>query len=194
MRTRCQRHWARIAEAGVVVALAVMAFVHVHHALAAKEGDQAMAFQLSSPAFNPGEYIPKKHTGEGPDLSPALVWSGAPANTKSFALICDDPDAPMGTWVHWVMYNIPAASAGLPENVPKQRELADGTRQGITDFKKIGYNGPMPPRGNDHRYYFKLYALDAPLTLSAGAAKGDLIKAMEKHILGQAELMGRYRR
>ena len=158
------------------------------------EGDQDMPFQLSSTTFEEGKYIPRKHTGEGLDVSPPLQWTHPPAGTNSFALICDDPDAPVGTWVHWVIYNIPAHATGLPEGVPTEKELKDNTRQGINDFKKIGYGGPMPPRGSDHRYFFKLYALDISLVLSPGAKKSDLLKAMENHILGQAELMGRYKR
>lgn len=153
-----------------------------------------MNFQLSSTAFKQGGYIPGKHTGEGADLSPALQWVNPPAGTANFALICDDPDAPGGTWVHWVIYNIPGEATGLPEGVPPDGELKDASRQGVNDFRKTGYGGPMPPRGTDHRYFFKLYALDVPLVLKAGATKAELLKAMEKHTLGQAELMGRYKR
>jgi Raf kinase inhibitor-like YbhB/YbcL family protein len=161
---------------------------------AGTQGEPAMSFQVTSPAFKQGEYIPKKYTGEGADVSPPLQWVNPPAETQSFALLCDDPDAPMGDWVHWVIFNMPAETRGLPEAVSTDKELKDKSRQGTNDFKRIGYGGPMPPRGSDHRYFFKLYALDAPLTLNAGAKKADLLKAMEKHLLGQAELMGRYRR
>lgn len=153
-----------------------------------------MNFEVASTAFKAGGYIPRKHTGEGADLSPELHWVNPPAGTLSFALICDDPDAPVGTWVHWVIFNIPATASGLPEGVPTDKELKDKSLQGVNDFRKIGYGGPMPPRGSDHRYYFKLYALDIPLPLMAGATKADLLNAMDKHIVGQAELMGRYRR
>lgn len=161
---------------------------------ATTQGDPAMTFELSSTAFEQGQYIPKKHTGEGADLSPALQWINPPSGTKSFALICDDPDAPVGTWVHWVIFNIPGDTAGLPEGVPPEKELKGGARQGINDFRKIGYGGPMPPRGSDHRYFFKLYALDTVLILNPGVKKDDVVRAMGKHILGQAELMGRYKR
>lgn len=161
---------------------------------ATPQGDPAMSFALYSTAFEQGQYIPKKHTGEGADLSPALQWVNPPSGTKSFALICDDPDAPVGTWVHWVIFNIPGEAEGLPEGVPPDKELKGGARQGVNDFRKIGYGGPMPPRSSVHRYFFKLYALDNPLILNPGVKKADLLKAMEKHILGQAELMGLYKR
>lgn len=161
---------------------------------AAKEGDLAMAFRLSSPAFNPGATIPNRHTADGPDLSPLLRWTDPPQGVKSFALICDDPDAPVGTWVHWVIYGLPADLRELPEGVPQQKELPNGARQGLNDFKRIGYNGPAPPRGPEHRYFFRLYALDYVPVLDAGAKKADLLKAMDGHTLGTAELMGVYRR
>ncbi len=150
--------------------------------------------QVTSTAFDPGASIPKKHTGEGEDVSPPLAWTAPPEGTKSVAVICGDPDAPVGTWVHWVAWNVPASSRGLPEAVPAKNELADGTRQGTNDFRKIGYGGPMPPPGAAHRYYFRVYALDAALTLKSGATKKDLVDAMQGHILAQGELMGRYKR
>ncbi len=153
-----------------------------------------MTLQLTSPAFENGGDIPKKHTCDGADVSPALSWSAPPAGARSFCLIMDDPDAPGGRWVHWVLYNLPAETRSLPEGVPKEKELADGTRQGRNDFARPGYGGPCPPRGPAHRYYIKLYALDARLDLQPGASKADLEKAMEKHILAQGQLMGRYKR
>ena len=155
-------------------------------------GDTEM--KLTSTAFREGDVIPKKHTGEGSDVSPPLAWTDPPANTHAFALICDDPDAPAGTWVHWVIYNVGAATLSLPENVPKIDESPEGVRQGKNDFGKIGYNGPMPPPGRAHRYVFKLYALDVTLNLRAGARKADVEKAMQGHILGEAKLMGTYKR
>jgi len=149
--------------------------------------------ELTSAAFKPGEMIPAKYTCDGPDVSPSLTWSDPPAGTKSLALISDDPDAPVGTWVHWVMWNIPADARALEENVPKKESLPNGTKQGTTDFRRIGYGGPCPPSGT-HRYFFKLYALDTTLNLPASTAKKDLEKAMQGHILAQAELMGKYRR
>ena len=153
-----------------------------------------MSFKLSSTLFVPGGMIPKQFTCEGTDLSPALEWSGAPENTKSFSLIADDPDAPVGTWVHWVLYDMPADAKQLGEGVPRDEVLSNGARQGKNDFRRIGYGGPCPPPGPAHRYFFKLYALDALLNLKAGASKADVEKAMAGHILAQATLMGRYQR
>lgn len=148
---------------------------------------------LTSSAFTHGAMIPKEYTCDGKDISPPLSWSDPPEKTQSFALIMDDPDAPMGTWVHWVIYNIPATARGLPGGVPKDADLPDGSRQGRNSWRKIGYGGPCPPSGT-HRYFFKLYALDIVLTLASGATKDELLKAMEGHILANAELMGRYAR
>jgi len=153
-----------------------------------------MSFQISSTAFSNGETIPKKFTCDGPDVSPQLSWKEAPAAARSFALIMDDPDAPAGTWVHWVLYNLPANTSQLPEGLEKQEQLATGALQGRNDFRKIGYGGPCPPPGTPHHYYFKLFALDTKLNLKAGATKADLERAMKGHILGEAELMGRYGR
>ncbi len=153
-----------------------------------------MALVLKSTAFAPGAVIPKKHTCEAADISPALEWSGTPARTVSFALIMDDPDAPAGTWVHWVLWNLPASAHELPEAVAKQDQLGDGTRQGRNSFRKIGYNGPCPPPGKPHRYFFRLYALDEKLALAPGASSADLQEAMKGHVIGQAEYMGTYRR
>ena len=153
-----------------------------------------MSFQISSAAFPNGEMSPKKFTCDGPDVSPQLAWRNAPPGAQSFALIMDDPDAPVGTWVHWVLYNLPADTKELPEGVEKKEQIASGALQGRSDFRKIGYGGPCPPPGKPHRYFFKLYALDGKLNLSAGATKADLERAMKGHILGDAELMGRYGR
>jgi Raf kinase inhibitor-like YbhB/YbcL family protein len=157
-------------------------------------GGFAMAFALTSKAFDNGGNIPKKFTCDGPDVSPAFSWNDPPVVTKSLALIADDPDAPMGTWVHWVAFDIPAGTRELPEGVAKTADLPGGGRQGRTDFGRIGYGGPCPPPGKPHRYYFKLYALDTRLDLKAGSTKADVEKAMKSHILAQAELMGRYGR
>jgi Raf kinase inhibitor-like YbhB/YbcL family protein len=150
-----------------------------------------MQFRLSTTAF-PGSTIPTKYTCDGSDVSPALSWNDPPDRTQSFALVADDPDAPAGTWVHWVIYDLPAEMRALHEDVPKERELKDGTRQGRNDFGKIGYNGPCPPRGTIHRYFFKLYALDAKLGLHAGVSKGDVERAMKGHILAKAELVAKF--
>ncbi len=157
------------------------------------QGGVEMRIQVESAAFTEGGMIPKKYTCDGQDISPPLSWSGAPEGTKSLALISDDPDAPVGTWVHWVMYDIPADVSGLPENVPPNEKLENGAVQGTSSFGRIGYGGPCPP-GGTHRYYFKLYALDTMLNLSPGAKKEAVLEAMEGHILAQGELMGRYKR
>ena len=149
---------------------------------------------LTSTAFENGRPIPVRHTGDGADVSPPLQWSGAPEGTKSFALICDDPDAPAGTWVHWVLYGLPAATKELPEKIPAVESLPGGARQGLNDFRRIGYGGPLPPPGGPHRYFFKLYALDAEPALRSRATKADLVRAMAGHILGEAQLMGTYQR
>jgi Raf kinase inhibitor-like YbhB/YbcL family protein len=149
--------------------------------------------KVESSAFSQGQPIPPKHTCDGPDVSPDLRWSDAPAETKSYALIADDPDAPMGTWVHWVLYNVPANSDALPEGLPKQA-AAGGAVQGKNDFGHVGYGGPCPPPGKPHRYLFKLYALDTTLTLRNGATKKDVEAAMQGHILANAELVGTYQR
>ncbi|HUU45167.1 MAG TPA: YbhB/YbcL family Raf kinase inhibitor-like protein [Acidobacteriota bacterium] len=156
-------------------------------------GEEPMALTITSTAFAEGEMIPRKYTCDGDDISPPLTWSGAPDTTVSFVLICDDPDAPRGTWVHWVMYNIPADTTTLPENLPQDDTLAAGAVQGITDFRRPGYGGPCPPSGT-HRYYFKLYALDTVLAVAGRATKDDLLAAMKGHVVAESQLMGRYSR
>ncbi len=154
----------------------------------------AMALDIKSAAFSNGAAIPRQYTCEGRDISPELQWEGAPAGTLSFALICDDPDAPMGTWVHWVIYNIPAATQGLPEGVATVGSLKDGSQQGFTDFQRTGYGGPCPPAGKPHRYFFRLYALDSMLAIKGKVTKESLLSAMQGHILAEAGLMGTYKR
>jgi hypothetical protein len=161
---------------------------------AAAEEDSVMAIQISSGAFAQGEAIPVQYTCDGEDISPPLAWSGIPDGTRSIALINDDPDAPGRVWVHWVIYNIPADSGGLPENVPTDETLDSGAIQGSNDFRRVGYGGPCPPRGTSHRYFFKLYALDSDLSLDPGATKADVLSTMEGHILGEGQLMGTYQR
>ena len=154
-----------------------------------------MVLVIQSTAFKRGERIPAQHTREGSDISPPLSWTGAPENTKSFALICDDPDAPGGTWVHWVMWNIPASTTSLPPNIPKIAKLPDGSQQGMTDFGREGYGGPCPPPGKPHRYFFKLYALDITnLEVPGRGTKADLEPKMSRHILAQADIFGVYQR
>ena len=161
-------------------------------ALAAIGGNQ-MDLKLTSASFSEGAMIPKQYTCDGKDISPPLAWSGVPPSAVTLALIADDPDAPTGVWVHWVLFNIPLSTQNLPENVPARKALPDGAKQGTNDFGRIGYGGPCPP-GGTHRYFFKLYALDAELKLDAGASKAQLLKAMEGHILAQGQLMGRFKR
>lgn len=149
--------------------------------------------QMTTTSFRDGR-IPKNFTCDGADRSPQLAWSAPPVATKSLALIVADPDAPIGTFVHWVLYNLPATTRELPEGLPKQAELGDGSRQGQNDFSKTGYGGPCPPRGSTHRYFFELYALDAPLNLPAGATRRQVEQAMEGHVLARGELIARYGR
>ena len=153
-----------------------------------------MAFQLRSSAFRENELIPKKYTCDGSDISVPLTWSDPPQGTKSFALIADDPDAPAGTWVHWVLYDLPADTRELPESSSNQEHLENGAKQGKNDFGKIGYGGPCPPAGPSHRYFFKLYALDQTTGLQAKAAKQQVLDAIKGHMLGEAQLIGTYKR
>jgi Raf kinase inhibitor-like YbhB/YbcL family protein len=156
--------------------------------------ERTLSMQLTSTAFAEGQPIPQKHTCDGHDVSPPLKWTNAPPNTKSFALIADDPDAPVGTWVHWVLYDLPPATTELSEDIPRSASISDGAKQGLNSWPRLGYGGPCPPPGKPHRYFFKLYALDTVLDLKPGATKKDVERAMEKHILGQAQLMGTYQR
>ncbi|CAG0968601.1 partial hypothetical protein, partial [Anaerolineae bacterium] len=136
---------------------------------------------------------PRRHTCDGEDTSPDLKWSGVPKGTQSLALICDDPDAPVGTWVHWVLFNLPADATALPAGIPADSALKTGARHGKNDFRKLGYGGPCPP-GGLHRYFFKIYALDTVLTLESGSTKVQLLAAMKGHTLAEGQLMGRYKR
>ena len=157
-----------------------------------------MAFEIKSAAFEGRAAIPKKYTCDGEDVSSPLSWTGAPAGAKSFAIIMDDPDAPPGTWVHWLIYDLPGDTAKLEEGIPKKEGLANGAKQGLVwgvdSFNRVGYYGPCPPPGKPHRYYFKLYALDAMLGLPPKVTKPKLLDAMKGHILAQAELIGLYKR
>jgi Raf kinase inhibitor-like YbhB/YbcL family protein len=150
--------------------------------------------QLTSAAFQHGGEIPRKYTCDGSDVSPQLRWANAASGTKAFGLIVDDPDAPGGTWVHWVIYDLPGDTKELAEGIAKTETLPNGAKNGINDFRKIGYGGPCPPAGPAHRYYFKLYALDAPTNLKPRATKQQLLDAMKGHVLDEGELMGRYKR
>ena len=150
--------------------------------------------KLTTTTFQPGDRIPGEHTCDGADRSPPLAWSEIPVETRSFALVCDDPDAPRGTWVHWVMYNLPADAVELSAGVPRAPELPSGARQGINDSGNVGYNGPCPPRGKPHRYVFRLYALDCTLNLPPGVNRSDLDEAMSGHVLADTQLLGTYGR
>ncbi len=149
---------------------------------------------ISSSAFKEGQRIPDEYTAAGKNISPPLSWSSAPAGTQSFALICDDPDAPVGTWIHWVIYNIPGTEHALAENLPPQETLPDGAAQGVNSWSKVGYGGPAPPPGKTHRYFFKLYALDKKLSLAPRANKAQLLAAMIGHIVAEGQTMGTYSR
>jgi Raf kinase inhibitor-like YbhB/YbcL family protein len=153
-----------------------------------------MAFAITSSSFSNSGDIPKKFTCDGADVSPELSWTDPPQATQSFVLIADDPDAPSGTWTHWVLFGLPSTTNSLPESVSKIDELPGGERQGRNDFHKIGYSGPCPPPGKPHRYFYRLYALDRNLDLKPGASREEVERAMEGRILGQAEWMGKYQR
>src|SRR2546429_4183939 len=178
---------------GVVLALGLVLVLILGTAPSRKD-KAVMTIQLTSSAFAEGEFIPAKYTCDGEDVSPPLKWSNVPTGAKGLALICDDPDAPVSTWVHWVLYGLPPTETELPEKVPTTETLANGAKQGINDFKRIGYGGPCPPAGRPHPYFFKLYALDNQLKLKAGASKQEVEQSMQNHILGKAELMGKYGR
>ena len=154
---------------------------------------QALRIELVSPGFGDGQMIPQANTCDGRDSSPELQWSAVPDETRSLALIVDDPDAPGGTFTHWVLYNLPPDRHEITENMPQDETLPNGARQGVNDFGKTGYGGPCPPSGT-HRYYFTLYALDTELDLPPGATKDALLEAMTNHILAKGQVMGKYKR
>jgi Raf kinase inhibitor-like YbhB/YbcL family protein len=158
-----------------------------------KSNERRSPMELTSSAFQHEGKIPDKYSCKGQDISPPLKWVNAPAGTKSFVLVCDDPDAPVGTWDHWLLFNIPASVSELPEGIPSQPELSNGARHGRNSWGRNDYGGPCPP-GGTHRYFFKFYALDITLDLKPGAAKREIMKAMENHILAKTELMGRFSR
>jgi hypothetical protein len=171
----------------LVLALGVPAEVRSQKAASSK-------IELKTTSFTPGGFIPKRFTCEAADISPALAWTDPPPGTQSFALIEDDPDAPSGTFVHWVMYDLPAAYRKLPEALSGNDQMAGGGRQGANDFSRTGYSGPCPPPGRPHRYFIRLYAVDTILNLRPAATRKELDAAMQGHILAQAELMGRFQR
>jgi len=161
---------------------------------AAEKHRTITAMQITSTAFSEGEPIPAKYTCDGKDISPPLKLAEVPETARSLVLIADDPDAPVGTWVHWVLFDLPPTTTELPEDLPKSQYVPGGAKQGINDFKRLGYGGPCPPPGKPHRYFFRVYALDTLLQLQPGASRKEVDRAMEKHILAQGQLMGTYKR
>ncbi len=153
-----------------------------------------MALKLTTPQWKHGDTIPTKYTADGADLSPPLHFEAVPAGTKAFVLVCDDPDAPAGTWVHWVIYNVPGVAHGLPEGVPTSPSLTDGSRQGKNSWDKIGYGGPSPPPGKPHRYFFRLYALHDSINSAPGLSAKEAESAARAKSIEMAELMGTYGR
>ena len=176
---------------GAAIVMAVGGLAGCRGSATLGEGKPQMT--LTSSSFQGGA-IPKAASCDGSDTSPALAWGEAPAGVRSFALIVVDQDAPLGSFVHWVLYDIPAEARALPEGVPTQAQLPDGSRQGKNDFDKVGYGGPCPPGKSAHRYVFALYALDAKLGLPAGATRGQVEDALKGHLLAHGELTGRYQR
>ena len=151
-----------------------------------------MELTVLSAAFTMGAAIPQKYCCT--TISPPLAWSQVPPGTKSITVICDDPDAPSGDWVHWVLFNLPPDTQKLEEAVPSKPQLPNGAIQGTTDYGRSGYDGPCPPPGRPHRYFFKVFALNTKLALDSSATKADLLEAMEGHILAQGQLMGKFGR
>jgi Raf kinase inhibitor-like YbhB/YbcL family protein len=185
--TASSRKWLVIA-VGVVAILAVCIFVYKRN----REEPSGPSLNLRSASFQADGDIPSKFTCDAQDVSPALAWADPPAETRSFALIADDPDAPTKTIVHWVLYDLVAGTRSLPEGIAKQASLPDGSRQARNDHGTIGYSGPCPPHGPAHHYFFKLYALDSTIDLKPDAGKEDLERAMDGHILAQSQLIGRF--
>jgi Raf kinase inhibitor-like YbhB/YbcL family protein len=155
---------------------------------------EAKGMTLTSHAFIQGQTLRRTYTADGADVSPALQWGQVPAGTKSFAVICRDADAPGGTFIHWLVYNIPGTATGLPEGLPREEKLTDGSIQGMNDFHLAGYNGPNPPPARAHSYYFELYALDIMLPVETGVSAARLMEMTKDHVLATARLMGTYRR
>ena len=178
----------------ILAATLLACFLTACSAESTKFSGDIMSIQITSTAFAKGHAIPAKYTCDGTDVSPALTWTNAPDAARSFALIVDDPDAPSGTWVHWVVYDLPAGTNSLPENVAKSQYISGNAKQGLNDFQRLGYGGPCPPPGKAHRYFFKLYALDTMLDLKPGSTKQELLKAMQGHVLAEGQLMGTYQR
>jgi Raf kinase inhibitor-like YbhB/YbcL family protein len=197
LRVMTLRSWAGLVIAGTGLVGCAQTTAPAQPGGRGSKGESTMKLTVSSTAFAAGERVPKQFTGEGANVSPPLAWSGAPADTKEFALIMDDPDAPAGTWVHWVLYKIPPTTTSLKEGVPTGSTLKEpsGALQGKNSSKTAGYYGPMPPPGHGtHHYHFKVYALSKPLDLPAGATKQQLLDAMHGKILAEGELIATYSR
>lgn len=174
---------------------AALASSGIGNSYSTAQAEQVKKLQIESAAFRAGDTIPKRYTCDGADVSPPLSWSAPPKETKQLVLICDDPDAPRGTWVHWVLFGLPADTSSIPEGVPKKDDVLAGAKQGQNDFRRIGYGGPCPPRGmGPHRYFFKLYAVDLLTDIPAGATKAEIMRMIKGHILAEGRLMGRYGR
>jgi Raf kinase inhibitor-like YbhB/YbcL family protein len=180
--------------ASIAVSMLLAAFQAVPGRAAGGQPNQQSGFRLASTAFHAGGNIPSKYTCSGANVSPGLTWNAPPAGTQSFALIVFDPDAPGGTWIHWVVYNLPANAQRLEEGMPKTPEIAGGAMQGTSSFEEIGYGGPCPPSGTPHHYHFKLYALNIRLNLKSGATHREVEQSMKGHILAETELIGLYQR
>jgi len=187
---------ARVGGTLIAVAFSVLAGAGpaVQNQTGPEKEKPTMNLQLTSSAFVEGKEIPGQYTCQGKDVSPPLKWSGVPTGAKSLVLIADDPDAPVGTWLHWVLFDLPPTTAELNEDVPKTQHLPGGAKQGLNDFRRLGYGGPCPPPGKPHRYFFKLYALDALLDLKPGVTKKDIETAMKGRVLAEGQLMGTYQR
>lgn len=168
-------------------------FVSVSCSKSGEEARKGPVLEVKSPAFGHAKSMSDKYTCDGADVSPPLEWKNAPPGTKAFAVICETPDAPTGNWVHWVIYDIPADAAKLDEAVAKKEQLENGARQGKNDYDQIGYSGPCYPAGQ-HRFFFRVYALDGPTKLKAGATKDQLLQVMQGHILAEGALMSVYAR
>jgi Raf kinase inhibitor-like YbhB/YbcL family protein len=179
---------------GSLAALLVCSGADGRMILATAGKGEAVKLTLTTSAFRDGAAIPKKFTADGADLSPALAWQGAPFGTQALVLIVDDPDAPMGTWVHWLVYDLPGSATGLAEGIGKGAKLPADSKEGANSWGNSAWGGPSPPKGKPHRYFFKLYALAKPVGLAAGVAKEELLKAMAGKILAEAQVMGTYGR
>jgi Raf kinase inhibitor-like YbhB/YbcL family protein len=182
-----------ISQLSLLLVCLFLSTVATNNAYAETERASERGIAITSTAFYYGGMIPREYTCDGRNISPPLMWKGVPEGTKSLALICDDPDAPAGIWVHWVLYDIPATDNELFKGVSHAQVLENGAKQGINDFRKFGYGGPCPPSGT-HRYFFRIYALDTKLTQAKGLTKSGLLNAMKGHILAEGQLMGNYTR